>query len=193
MVLVVNMNEQNDQVAPGRLEIVREFLNTWRIPNDTRVSQDMLQATGTIARFQTRYFAGLGGPVEPEQLLHLRDDLRGVLGTGDVSVINRWLTIQPVQTMLVQDEAGIPAIYYQPAAGPCALCGAVLAIVVEAVAQKTWPRLKACLDCQWVFYDHTKNGNRVWCRMVASGPEGRSCGSISKVRRWRERQKIQMQ
>src|ERR1700720_2989286 len=61
--------------------------------------------------------------------------------------------------------------------------------MVEAIARSTWMRLKACPDCQWVFYDHTKNKNKVWCLMTASGPQGRSCGSISKVRSFRQRQK----
>jgi CGNR zinc finger len=69
------------------------------------------------------------------------------------------------------------------------MAGAVLELVVEAVAAGIWRRLKICPDCQLVFYDRTKPQNRVWCGMSAHDPGGRACGSIAKVRSWRERRK----
>ena len=36
------MRKEDSQVAPGTLEVVRTFLNTWRIPNDTREPIDEL-------------------------------------------------------------------------------------------------------------------------------------------------------
>jgi predicted RNA-binding Zn ribbon-like protein len=184
------MGSQESQVAPGKLEIVRAFLNTWRIPNDTRMPEDALDTPAAMQRFYSTAFGGPSAPIVPEQALQLRADLRGLLGTGDVAVINRWLARQPVEVVLEHDGEGLPAVRYRPAgAQECRLCAALVALVVEAIAQHTWTRLKACPDCHWVFYDHTKNHNKVWCLMVAGGPQGRSCGSIAKVRRWRERQK----
>jgi predicted RNA-binding Zn ribbon-like protein len=50
------------------------------------------------------------------------------------------------------------------------------------VAASSWPRLRACPDCRWVFYDTSRNGRRVWCSMT--GADGaRACGSIAKTRR----------
>jgi predicted RNA-binding Zn ribbon-like protein len=45
-----------------------------------------------------------------------------------------------------------------------------------------WPRLKACTDaeCQWAFYDATRNRSRTWCSMDV-------CGNREKTRRYRER------
>jgi predicted RNA-binding Zn ribbon-like protein len=45
-------------------------------------------------------------------------------------------------------------------------------------------RIKQCpgQHCGWVFLDQTKNGRRRWCEMEV-------CGSRSKVRRYRERQR----
>jgi predicted RNA-binding Zn ribbon-like protein len=45
-----------------------------------------------------------------------------------------------------------------------------------------WPRLKACTDdeCQWAFYDATRNHSRTWCSMDV-------CGNREKTRRYRER------
>jgi predicted RNA-binding Zn ribbon-like protein len=46
----------------------------------------------------------------------------------------------------------------------------------------SWPRLKACAadNCQWAFYDHSRNHSRVWCSMDV-------CGNREKVRSYRER------
>ena len=188
------MRKEDSQVAPGTLEVVRTFLNTWRIPNDTREPIDELVSLSAMQRFYSTWFgdSGEGSEVSivPELVRQLRADLRNILETSDVLILSKWLARQPVEVMLSPDAEGMPILTYRPAGVQgCRLCAQVLALVVEAIARSTWTRLKACPDCQWVFYDHTKNKNKVWCLMTASGPQGRSCGSISKVRSFRERQK----
>jgi hypothetical protein len=188
------MRKEDSQVAPGTLEVVRTFLNTWRIPNDTREPIDELVSLSAMQRFYATWFGDSGGGSEvsivPELVRQLRADLRSILGTSDVLILSEWLARQPVEVVLSPDAEGMPILTYRPAeVQGCRLCAEVLALVVEAIARSTWTRLKACPDCQWVFYDHTKNKNKVWCLMTASGPQGRSCGSISKVRSFRERQK----
>jgi len=188
------MRREDSQVAPGTLEVVRTFLNTWRIPNDTREPIDELVSLSAMQRFYSTWFGDSGGGSEvsivPELMRQLRADLRSILATSDVLILSEWLSRQPVEVMLSPDAEGMPILTYRPAeVQGCRLCAEVLALVVEAIARSTWTRLKACPDCQWVFYDHTKNKNKVWCLMTASGPQGRSCGSISKVRSFRERQK----
>ena len=188
------MTEANSQVAPGTLEVVRTFLNTWWIPNDTREPTDELVSLEVMRQFYATWFGKAGGDSEisivPELVWQLRADLRKILGKREVLVLSEWLARQPVEVRLSQDEEGMPTLSYRPAkSATCQFCSEVLALVVEAMTRSTWVRLKACPDCQWVFYDHTKNKNKVWCLMTASGPQGRSCGSISKVRRFRQRQK----
>lgn len=65
----------------------------------------------------------------------------------------------------------------------------MLTIIVESIALNQWQRLKACPDCQWVFYDYSKNGSKRWCSMYAGGPKGRACGTIAKVKRYRGKNK----
>ena len=144
---------------------------------------------GVCSSFTHRGIIEKVGPLQ-RALWQLRADLRSILGTSDVLILSEWLARQPVEVMLSPDADGMPILKYRPAeVQGCRLCVEVLALVVEAIARSTWTRLKACPDCQWIFYDHTKNKNKVWCLMTASGPQGRSCGSISKVRSFRERQK----
>jgi predicted RNA-binding Zn ribbon-like protein len=188
------MAQEDSQVAPGTLEVVRTFLNTWQIPNDTREPIDELVSLSEMQQFYSTWFGGAGREAEvsilPELVRQLRDDLRSILGTRDVRVLSEWLSRQPVGVQLWSDGEGMPTLQYKPAEREgCHFCAEVVALVVEAIAHHTWMRLKACPDCRWVFYDHTKNRNKVWCLMTASGPAGRSCGSISKVRSFRERQK----
>lgn len=189
------MGQADSQIAPGKLEVVRTFLNTWRIPNETHEPLDEFAVLSAMRHFYTTWFGDVSGAVEvsimPEQVQQLRADLRSILGTSDVLILSAWLIRQPVKVVLSDEAEGKLLLTYRPVeVQQCRLCAEILALVVEAIAHSTWTRLKACPDCQWVFYDHTKNKNKVWCLMTASGPQGRSCGSISKVRSFRERQKV---
>ena len=146
------------QTAPGRLEEVRALLNTWVIPNDTRVGTDLFDG-------------------DPE-IRELRDDLRRVIEGADPQLINPWIVrwaMRPVVGSSGLSWAG---------SGPGS---AWIAAVLSAISEGTWARLKSCPDCRWVFYDHTRNGSKRWCLMTAGGPSGRSCGSIAKVRAYRAR------
>jgi predicted RNA-binding Zn ribbon-like protein len=150
------------QEAPGELERVRELLNTWLIPNDTRVPTDRLP------------------PTAPFALRALRDDLRAAISGRAAleEVLNDWISRLEIKPVVAGG-----AVTFEGRREP----GEIVCIVLRCIAAGAWPRLKACPDCQWVFYDHTRNGAKRWCLMNAGGPAGRSCGSIAKVRRHRER------
>jgi predicted RNA-binding Zn ribbon-like protein len=56
----------------------------------------------------------------------------------------------------------------------------ILAAVAEAMADGSWPRLKACRSdtCQFAFIDTARNRSRQWCDMAV-------CGNREKARRFR--------
>jgi predicted RNA-binding Zn ribbon-like protein len=58
----------------------------------------------------------------------------------------------------------------------------LMAIIFRAMADGHWVRLKACSahDCEWAFYDWSKNRSGAWCDM-------RVCGNRAKARAYRER------
>ena len=58
----------------------------------------------------------------------------------------------------------------------------LMAIVAAAVEHGAWARLKACPreECEWAFYDKSKNRSGRWCTME-------SCGNIEKAKSFRER------
>jgi predicted RNA-binding Zn ribbon-like protein len=64
------------------------------------------------------------------------------------------------------------------------LVASMLAIIARAQADGTWSRMKACRaeDCQWAFYDRSRNRSRTWCSMS-------ECGNRAKARSYRARQR----
>ena len=64
--------------------------------------------------------------------------------------------------------------------GPDGALAALLAPVAEAMSDGTWARVKACRadDCQWAFYDFSRNRSGTWCDMAV-------CGNREKVRAYR--------
>jgi predicted RNA-binding Zn ribbon-like protein len=161
------------QVAPGALEQVRELLNSWLIPNDTREPDDRFDEVVSRRQWTRR-----DAPVMRE----LRDDLRRVVEDGGVAADNLTSWIGRVGMQPVIDGGQITYRH------DCSPAADTFAIVMAAISAGTWPRLKACPDCRWVFYDNTRNGSKRWCLMTAGGSDGRGCGTIAKVRRYRDRQ-----
>jgi hypothetical protein len=159
-------------VAPGDLEQVRELLNSWLISNDTRVVTDRFAGYARdhgVRRSDIR------------RLRELRDDLRAAVecAPGAASRITEWPAALDPRPVI--RDGGIAFEH------PGGLTGDILAIVLAAAADGRWRRLKACPDCRWVFYDHTRNASKRWCLMYAGGPDGRACGTIAKVRRYRQK------
>lgn len=169
---MVNAGERSSQAAPGELEGVRELLNTWLIPNDTRRPTD---------RFDTYADRHHIPPDGRGVLRALRDDLRALVEHESASEerVTEWIGRLGVGITVT---GGGLALRHpgSPAAG-------MLATVLEAIMRGQWPRMKACPDCRWVFYDSTRNASKRWCLMTAGGPQGRSCGSIAKVQRHRQK------
>ena len=165
---------------------MRSFLNTWDFDVARQEPRDLLAPLiQNRLRFKRRF--GVAPPRthgEREQLVALRDDLRAVLAaTADEDIVlNRWLSKVPLRASVVDGR-----IVHEPARAN--LAGLVLAAVVDAIADQQWSRLRACDDCRYIFYDHTRNQSRRWCKMGGEGPAGRCCGSIAKVRRYRARQR----
>jgi predicted RNA-binding Zn ribbon-like protein len=59
---------------------------------------------------------------------------------------------------------------------------AVVAIALGAMLDGSWPRLKACRNCCWSFYDYSPNRSATWCSMQL-------CGNRKKTRAYRKRRR----
>ena len=66
------------------------------------------------------------------------------------------------------------------AGGFAGALAALLVPVARAAADGSWQRVKACAadDCQWAFYDRSRNRAGRWCDMAV-------CGNRTKVRAYR--------
>jgi hypothetical protein len=173
--------------APGRLALVQEFVNT----HDIEDRRDRL-ARPEPARVWLRE-RGLLAPDETVSdadfvwLLDVRDALRALalannglpLDEGAVALLNE----AAARTLTIHFEGGGAAL--RPAgAGVQRAVGSLLAVVVDAIHDGTWTRMKACRRevCRWLFYDHSRNRGSSWCAMAI-------CGNRTKTRAYRRRRK----
>lgn len=181
------MQTQN-QAAPGDLECVRRFINTWLIPNQTRVETDELpQLCHDAERWRDEL--SLRPPAASDtldRLLTLRSDLRkSCEGLDDGGhLLNAWFS-RVALSVQVKSVKGVPRIVVMPADDSCS--AHLLAAVANALSSGAWSRLKTCGDCRWAFYDNTRNVSKRWCGMTKGGAEGRACGTIAKVSAFRAR------
>jgi len=171
--------------APGRLEDVRRFLNTWEHLPRTGQSRDHLPSLARDGKAWERRFKSVRRPGQNErdELTALRVGLRRAV---EDDLDPDWLNarLRAAGLAIAVDRSG-SGIRYVPAGQPTAVTD-LLAIVVDAIADGTWQRLKACPDCRLVFFDRTRNASKRWCQMSAR-EGGRACGSIAKVQGWRAR------
>jgi predicted RNA-binding Zn ribbon-like protein len=183
------VNEEHHWEAPGSLELVRTLLNTGLPPREDDGHDRLLGLRADPARWAAT-FPGMPMPTRRQaaELIELRDGLLRLLATPPTPEDAAWLrgwferTGLGVQVSVEDGALGVG----QAAPARSGLAGAVVEAVAEAVAGGTWSRLRRCPDCRLVFWDRTRNASKVWCGMYA-GADGRACGSIAKVRRYRAR------
>ncbi|GAB7045440.1 CGNR zinc finger domain-containing protein [Catenuloplanes indicus] len=176
------------QEAPGRLELVRGFLNTLDLEHGT----DRLAGPDDMHRWVRAALPQItaGRPTETGRLaaVRLREALRAAAAVHSAAApdpaahaaLDEITARLPLR--LHFDAALTPGL--RPAPGhDDVLAGTLLGIVAEAALDGTWRRLKICPaeDCRWAFYDHAKNRMGVWCQMA-------ECGNRAKARRHRGRQ-----
>jgi predicted RNA-binding Zn ribbon-like protein len=173
-------------IAPGELELVREFLNTI----DVDGGLEEIGTPAALGGWLTDHGLTNGRELDDADVrraISMRDGLRALAlaNNGEPlseDAVARLNSIAGEARLRVRfDERGRPAL--EPAgAGPQAVLSELLAIVFRSMAEGTWPRLKACRadTCQWVFYDHSKNRSGTWCSMAV-------CGNRAKARSYRAR------
>jgi predicted RNA-binding Zn ribbon-like protein len=173
--------------APGRLELVRQFVNSY----DAEIDREDFSSPSALARW-LRGKGLLGERVavqesDLEAAIDVREALRSLLLANngvpiDESAIKR--------LNRAADEAGLHLTFHEdgdtsvePSAnGVAGALGIVLSRVHASMADGSWQRLKVCPadDCLWAFFDRSRNRSRRWCEMEI-------CGNRAKVRSYRER------
>ena len=169
--------------APGRLRLVEDFVNTVEL--DT--GPDAIATPEGLEEWLADH--GFPGRASAGDVAHahtVREALRGLLeahsgGPDDPAAAAALTTALAGTPMHVRFDAGQPQLVASRGALDACLA-AICDAVLRAVADGTWPRLKACRSetCRWAFYDRSKNRSGAWCSMDV-------CGSRAKVRAYRER------
>ena len=175
------------QTAPGELELVRQFVNTNDIDDDI----DELATVEKLRLWLAEHDLGVGNQklsdADLERTLELREALRQLM------LANAGEELSPAAIKRLNETAADVklAVRFEPdggsalapeAAGLDGSLGAILAIVYRSMADGTWERLKACRadDCQWGFYDTSRNRSAHWCSMAV-------CGNRAKARTYRRK------
>jgi predicted RNA-binding Zn ribbon-like protein len=176
-----------NQTAPGDLELVRSFVNTL----DKETGVDELSTPKELGEWLAGHdLIPRGTTLRPRDLrraVELREALRGLLLANNGGALRR----RDVDTLDREAASAELTIRFRDdgdaeleprGSGLDAAIGRLAAVVFEARVDGTWPRLKACPadDCEWAFYDHSRNRSGTWCTMAV-------CGNRSKVRRYRQR------
>jgi predicted RNA-binding Zn ribbon-like protein len=182
--------EDHPKAAPGELNHVRRFVNTLDLEDgsddigqpdtlrDWLADRDLIDERAELTAADVR------------QAQAVREALRKLLlaNNGDaldpaaVDALNAAAKGAELQVRVAPDGSARLA----PVRGGIdAAIGRLLAIVHTAMADGTWPRLKACAlhdSCEWAFYDWSKNHSGTWCDMKV-------CGNRAKARAYRERKR----
>ena len=175
--------------APGRLEVLRRFLNTvapeWK--------QEMLHSPQrlrvVLAELELVSPAASVSEDDLRRALELREALRALV------LANNGIPAAPGAEHVVEQAAagglgirfvdGVPRLVGSER-GVAGALATLAGIVAEAAAAGTWPRLKACPAeaCGWVFYDRSRNRSGRWCDSTV-------CGNRAKTRAYRRRRRAQ--
>ncbi len=180
-----------DSSAPGPLELVRLFVNTFDPEYPDRDPFLSADAAGTwLVKHGLEPVAD--SEEERASVRQLREALRSELlaHTGAEDERESWerLATQLNGTGLevVFDSARGVSLGPPPAAdGLRALRATIASRIYDAVRGGEWRRLKACRKetCLFAFYDRSKNGSGTWCDMAV-------CGNRVKAQRRRARERV---
>ncbi len=179
------MSSPNPTKADPALELIRDFVNTHDLDEGT----DSVSEPAALAEWIERR-ASIRVPVpEPDEharALELREALRGML------LANNGVDVDPSALAPVEDAAGRARIRIAVDSGEvelrseprglAAFEAELLLAVADAQERGSWKRIKACPagDCQWAFFDESRNRSRTWCSMEV-------CGNRAKTRAYRHR------
>jgi predicted RNA-binding Zn ribbon-like protein len=177
------------KTAPESLYLVQRFVNSV----DLESGEDELATPEALREwFAERGLMDGADPVSAADLrraVDVREGLRAVLLRNNglpldeelVRKLDRAVGRAPVR---VRFEPGRDPELVASASGVDGAIAHLMARVAAGVESGAWERLKACPreECEWAFYDRSKNHSGRWCSME-------SCGNIEKARAFRERRR----
>jgi predicted RNA-binding Zn ribbon-like protein len=164
--------------APDSLRLVEAFLRT----------RNEITGVAGLDRWCAEHGLPDGaGPRTYERALRLREALRSLMLANNggpaapeaLAVVNGEIRTCGLSPEITPDGVRWPA---DESRTGNRLLGTILGGVITSMTDGTWPRMKACAadDCNYAFYDHTRNRSGRWCDV--SG-----CGANARMRAYRQR------
>ena len=179
--------------APMPLLAIQAFANTL----DVESGEDLLDTTETFQKWlEESELVKPGFKAQPHHLRlarELREALRDNLtansnGGSDPDSAQRMAKrAGTLEIGLVPDDAGHLSLDLSPVGSFAELGSQLMAIAFQSQIEGPWERLKLCEnpECQWAFYDSSRNRSGSWCRMGL-------CGNRLKNRAYRERHRSEI-
>jgi len=162
--------------APGDLELIRQFVNTFDVEDGTDELADPTELQTWLAQ---RDLIGDAEALSADDLArarNVREALRRFLLANngarlDPAALDAINEASAHAELLARFDRSGAATLAPARPGLDGALGRLLAIAVEAMRDGTWPRLKACAEhtCEAAFYDWSRNRSGTWCSMSVCG------------------------
>ena len=171
--------------APRRLELLQRFVNTHNhdFPGDwDRIGtaekagtwlreKGLVAAADRVSDADAARLRALREAIRALLVAHRRaeaaDTIRAVSSGAQLNVV-----VQPTGQAVLEAAAG----------GVDGAVATLLGILHEAQLTGDWQRMKACRQCEYAFFDRSKNRSSAWCAMSI-------CGNRTKNRAYYRRQR----
>ena len=181
------MSSSSDKISlEPEVELLVAFVNTRDIETGTDALADPEGLRDWVAERTGEHLPDLNDG-DAARVRSLRESLRALLHGNNGGAVDDE-DLRPLREAAERSRFRITA----SAAGELELAPArsdlsgfearILLAIEHLQCHDAWRRLKACPDeeCEWAFYDSTRNRSRTWCSMEV-------CGNRTKTRRYRQR------
>jgi len=175
--------------APGRLELLQRFVNTHNhdFPEDWDRLGTAAKATAWLREKGLIAAGARVSAAEAARLRELREALRALIVAGDgqppdpAAVATIEAAARAAALTIALDAGGRTSV--APAErGAAGVTAILLGILHEAQLTGDWDRMKGCRQCEYAFYDRSKNRSAAWCAMSI-------CGNRTKNRAYYRRRR----
>jgi predicted RNA-binding Zn ribbon-like protein len=174
--------------VPEELDVVIDFVNTLDVETGVDEIADPAALSGWFsARGLQDANDVRGRAAEHRRTIALREALRSLMlaNNGGAPEPGAWAELEQAAargSLRAHFGADGGARLDADGSGVDAALARLLVPVFNSMRDGSWHRAKACraVDCQWAFYDRSRNRSGVWCDMAV-------CGNREKVRAFRER------
>lgn len=182
---MVSSSSEKISLEP-EVELLVAFVNTRDVENGTDALSDPERLRDWVAEQTGEHLPDLNDG-DAARVRSLRESLRAMLHGNNGGEVND-ADLQPLREAAERTRLRLTAspageLELAPARSDLGGFEARILLAIEHLqCHDAWRRLKACPDeeCEWAFYDTTRNRSRTWCSMDV-------CGNRTKTRRYRQR------